>query len=81
MYQSVKEKFMEFTEKYEGGAIDYMFLDVMGRVGTAYGIDLDFNGGGRSPSLEISRSQGLRVAKGALAGVGLSRHNQTGLRR
>lgn len=62
MYQSVKEKFMEFTEKYEGGAIDYMFLDVMGRVGTAYGIDLDFNGGGRSPSLEISRSQGLPKA-------------------
>lgn len=62
MHQAVRDKFMEFTEKYEGGAIDYMFLDILGRIGTAYGIDLDFNGGGRSPSLDISRRQGLPKA-------------------
>ena len=40
MYPSVKSKFLYFTEKFEGGAtIDYMFLDSLGRVGTAFGID------------------------------------------
>jgi hypothetical protein len=64
MHQSVQDNFMEFTQNFEGGsAIDYMFIDKEGRVGTAYGIDLDFNGNGRSPSLALSRSQGLPKAK------------------
>ncbi len=63
MHRSVQNNFMKFTEQFEGGAIDYMFLDVAGRVGTAFGIDLDFNGSGPSPSLALSRSQGLPKAK------------------
>ena len=64
MHPPVKNTFMAFTESFEGGAaIDWMFLDVLGRVGTAFGIDLDFNGSGPSPSVEISRQQGLPKAK------------------
>lgn len=64
IHQSVKDNFMKFTALFEGGSqYDYMFLDSKGRVGTAYGIDLDFNGNGPSPSLALSRSQGLPKAK------------------
>jgi len=63
MHPPVKNNFMAFTERFEGGALDWMFLDILGRVGTAYGIDLDYNGSGQSPSVEISRQQGLPKAK------------------
>lgn len=64
MHLSVENNFMRFTQQFEGGSqFDYMFLDSLGRVGTAYGIDLDFNGNGQSPSLAVSRSQGLPKAK------------------
>src|SRR5208282_5043609 len=53
------DNFMEFSKQFEG-AVDYMFLDNKGRVGTAYGIDLDFDGNGPSPSIELSRAQGLK---------------------
>lgn len=65
MHAEVKFGFMGFTEMFEGGRsnrIDYMFLDSLGRVGTAYGIDLDTNGSGRSPNDANTRSQGLPKA-------------------
>jgi hypothetical protein len=65
MHPSVKSSFMWFTDKFEGGQtakIDYMFLDSLGRVGTAYGLDLDMNASGRSLNPAISRSEGLPKA-------------------
>ena len=61
MYPIVKQRFMWFTEQFEG-AIRYMFLDIEGRVGTAYGIDLDADASGRQP-LAVARSQGLPKAR------------------
>jgi len=64
MHLSVKDNFMTFTKEFEGGpTIDYMFIDSAGRIGTAYGVDLDFNGNGPPRSLDLSRSQGLPRAK------------------
>ncbi len=63
MYQSVKDNFMPFTEKYEGGAaIDYMFCDKEGRVGCAFGLDFDNNAGGKSTDIVRARQEGLPKA-------------------
>jgi len=59
MWPSVStDIFMRFSEQFEG-AVDYMFLDNKNRVGTAYGIDLDWNGNGESPSVDVARRDGL----------------------
>jgi len=64
--QAVKDYFMKFTEDFEGGPnlgkIDYMLLDNLGRVGTAYGIDLDMIASGRPLDPAVSRREGLKRA-------------------
>jgi hypothetical protein len=65
MHQSVKDRFLSFTESFEGGTshgIRIMFLDAYNRVGTAAGIDLDMNAAGYSHDAAVAEREGMPKA-------------------